>query len=222
VADDGRYWASILQGQRPDLKLVNLACESHIARQEYLLAVMEVIYREPRPKTILLVDGWNDLALPALFGNRPGEPWKWERQRLMLSDSRWRNFKGFVGYHSNILRIWQRLFCAGVGVDYAEIEREYATWTGRLKALCAREGIVVLHVAQPCLPFRRTPVGLEKRHVTGEIARVIGDNYGALAGYAGLDLTGLFADERREVYADVCHLNELGQALFAEALAKVL
>jgi hypothetical protein len=101
-----------------------------------------------------------------------------------------------------------------------------------MKGICAEHGIAYLHVLQPALPDEGSKPLTEKEIAGGgaEASWIEGVKklYTQLRsggkrlsahGVAFFDATGIFRSEHEDLYIDVCHLNQHGNELMAEAIA---
>ena len=104
-----------------------------------------------------------------------------------------------------------------------------------MDSMCAARGIAYLHVLQPALhdPGSKTltaqeietggasPTWIEGIHREYPRLREAGGRLSA-SGIAFLDATGIFRDHAETIYADACHFEEHGNAIFAAAIAPAL
>jgi len=101
-----------------------------------------------------------------------------------------------------------------------------------MNGICAQHGIAYLHVMQPtlCDDGSKTPSAKELAASDAEKSWIEGVKklYSPLRaagkrlqqrGVAFFDATGIFRDEHEDLYVDVCHLNQHGNELMAEAIA---
>ncbi|MFN0006549.1 MAG: hypothetical protein ACKVXR_01475 [Planctomycetota bacterium] len=104
-----------------------------------------------------------------------------------------------------------------------------------MDSMCAARGITYLHVLQPALhdPGSKTLTAQEIETGSAGAAWIEGihRNYPRLReagrrlserGIAFLDATGVFRDHPETIYADACHFEEHGNAIFAAAIAPAL
>jgi hypothetical protein len=101
--------------------------------------------------------------------------------------------------------------------------------------MCAARGITYLHVLQPALPDPDTkpltpkeieggtadPAWIEGVHLLYPRFRGAGARLRE-RGIAFLDATGVFRDHPEDVYVDVCHFEEHGNEILADAIAAAL
>jgi hypothetical protein len=104
-----------------------------------------------------------------------------------------------------------------------------------MDAMCAARGIAYLHVLQPALhdpgskPLTTKeietggagPAWIEGIHRDYPLLREAGRRLSE-RGIAFLDATGVFRDHTETIYADACHFEEHGNAIFAAAIAPAL
>lgn len=104
-----------------------------------------------------------------------------------------------------------------------------------MKALCAARGITYLHVLQPTLHDEGSKPLTEKEIANGAAdpdwvegvaqlyspMRETGKRLGEL-GVAFCDASGVFRDHPEDIYYDVCHFKEHGNAILAAAIAEAL
>lgn len=104
-----------------------------------------------------------------------------------------------------------------------------------MDSMCAARGITYLHVLQPALhdpgskPLTAKeietggagPTWIEGIHRTYPLLREAGGRLSE-RGVAFLDATGVFRDHPEDVYADACHFEEHGNAIFAAAIGPAL
>jgi lysophospholipase L1-like esterase len=71
-------WYSVLEEAlstelRREVRLIPAAMIGYVSTQERL--ILDLIVLPRRPEVVIILDGFNDAVLPALFGTRPGDPY---------------------------------------------------------------------------------------------------------------------------------------------------
>ena len=228
-AVDSDYYLAHLQAAMPDFCFVNAACQSYVARQQLVRFVLDVL--PLRPYAVLILDGYNDLALPLIWRNPPGQPWQWENYADMLSTSRLRMIRGYLKFHSNFYRFYSRFSMRSTRVPpnlIRDVKREYASATMQLHQICRQFNIRCFHAVQPHLSIGKPMSTAESRMVTPAIAAALQDLYPHIVVTAHelcdrnnipfLDLTTIFASHPETLYSDLCHLTPAGHAILAKRL----
>ena len=74
---DMRWYAvlerSLTDALQQEVHVIPAAMVGHVSVQERL--AMELMVLPRAPDAIIILDGWNDVALPSMFGVRPGDPY---------------------------------------------------------------------------------------------------------------------------------------------------
>lgn len=85
------------------VRLVPAAMSGYVSTQERI--VLDLVVLERQPAAVILLDGWNDAALPAHFGSRPGDPYD---QGIAYKNyySAWFSAKSAFAKYSTFCKLW--------------------------------------------------------------------------------------------------------------------
>lgn len=214
-------------------KVVNRARPSYNSTQCLVSLALEAL--DDEPDWILLVDGFNDLAVPLVMGGRPGDPYYLPAMREQMEGGLWRELR----WHSRILQALSALLSEpsperrSLEPDESASVRRIASRNVReMGALLDARGVQGLFVAEPVSCAKPMSAG-EKAHFDrlawGEALKreypplVTAELEAARAsGWQALDATGLFADVPATRFADCVHPNDEGQEALARRIASEL
>lgn len=192
------------------LGLEPAASGSWVSAQERVC--LELVLLPRHPKLVVLVDGWNDVANPALTGSRPGDPHGFE----IASPPSWPHV--WTAKRRNDLSAALRARAVRILADpprlesyLATVSASYLDSTARLLERCREAGVPCRAFFQPCRQLvapSRTP---EEELVARAARRVLAD--GLPDGVANL---GTIVPVER--YVDTCHFDDRGQVLLREAV----
>lgn len=233
-----KRWYAVLerlltQGLGREVKLIPAAMPGYVSTQERI--ILELMILPMRPDAVIVLDGFNDAALPIVFGSRPGDPYDqgllykqfyspvrslgvWLAQRSQLvrlllqrrvAGTIWENEKRILEDSTRMRNYVQSV--ASVYVDNVEhmLER------------CAQEGI-------PCRVFLQPSRDVIRRR-QGATERL--DPF-ALGGYDAIlerasrmehaeafrDFSGIFGADGASWFFDSVHFEDPGQEALARAM----
>lgn len=237
-----RAWPALLeralsQELGREVRLVSAAVDAYVSTQERLVLRLLVL---PRcPDAVLFLDGWNDAAMPAMFGVRPGDPVTqgllYQRfyaplsgvAQLLASRSAvvrylvHRRILGTLDAHRGALVAAPdgvARYAAGTASVYVDNVR-------RMLNACRRRGLPCAAFLQPARSLQRPtgdPSSPWAAQETLERAAYAAMRERLAAAGAGMhDLSDLF-DPARDWFVDPVHFGDAGQAAVAEAMLPVV
>lgn len=236
-AREDAYYLAHVRRAFPELEFINAAGSSFVARQQLVHLALNVMPLQP--DALLIVDGFNDLALPMAFDQAPGAPWQWREYERILSGSTWGILSGYYQARSQLYRVISRLRSTGRATSAAFRERtfpaicaQYADATSVTYELARARSLPVFHVFQPQLAVGKTPSPEEAGLSLPALSEGMRALYPGLADVARgcaasnqvpfLSLLGLYSNVTEQVYVDYCHVNGRGQQMAGEAIAAFL
>lgn len=234
-----RAWHAILareltQQLGREVRLITAAVDAYVSTQERLVFNLMVL---PRcPDAIVVLDGWNDAAMPAMFGVRPGDP---VTQGLL-----YQRFYGPVSgltqllvAHSAVARYLthQRILSTldanrrrlvanpdALGRYGSATASVYVDNVRRMLDTCRRRGLPCAAFLQPARSLQRptsdpgsawaAQEALERAAYAGIRARLAADRAPHIH-----DLSGVL-DPSRDWFVDPVHFGDGGQAAIAAAM----
>lgn len=231
------YYLAHIRRAFPDVEFVNAAGSSFVARQQLVHLALDVMPLQP--DGLLIIDGFNDLALPMAFGQAPGAPWQWREYEQILSGRTWGILRGYYEARSQLYRVISRLRTTkrATGADFRDrvfpaICSQYAEATATTYALARERGIPVYHVFQPQLAVGKTPSAEEAGMSLPALSEGMRALYPPFAGVARgvaesnnvpfLSLLGIYSNVAEQIYVDYCHVNDRGQKMAGDAIAEFL
>jgi len=231
------YYLAHVRRAFPGIEFVNAGGASFIARQQLVKLALDVTPLDP--DGILIIDGFNDIALPMAFGQAPGTPWQWNEYRKILSGRFWQVLRGYYVAKSQLYRLASRVRITGQATGprfrdqvYPEIARQYAEATTLTYDWSRARGWPVYHVFQPQLAVQKVPSAAEAKLSLPALSAGMREFYPQLEEVARgcaasnqvpfLSLLGLFSNVTDQVYVDYCHVNDRGQQMAGEAIADFL
>jgi lysophospholipase L1-like esterase len=102
---DARWYAvlerSLAAELQQDVQVIPAAMVGYVSTQERI--AMELMVLPRQPDAMIILDGWNDAALPAVFGVRPGDPYD---QGMLYGDfySAFGGIRKWLAKHSHLAR----------------------------------------------------------------------------------------------------------------------
>jgi len=218
------------------VRVRNFAESGYVSQQSALAFQLALRCPEPPADLAIFLDGPNDV-FATLQSGRAGEPQnESNRTREFNSSNHLRDLAGVLFAHlPGITRLASRApapATEGVVVDWAE--RTVAAYLATLqqtRALAAAAGVDTLHLWQPTVFDRKSPVADERQivgaspttHVQLQRAtrtRILAA-IGAEPSLPLVDLGGAFDDLPTAVFFDFVHLSEAGQHALAEKLYRL-
>jgi len=223
------------QLRRRDLYVFNAAMGAFVSLQEKLAYHLAVVPR--RADLVLIVDGYNDLIVPANFSVRPGDPYQvGMRFNLFFSDG----FLWWAARHSAILRtMLQNRINRHVADVRRRLDRDDALFEQYAEAIadiyvenmtevldsCAARGQTCLVGVQPARTLTAEYVGARVDDVLSQ-KRIVELYRTLLATVAAsprsdrfIDFTHVFDHgEKLRYFADSVHPTASGQEVFARAM----
>lgn len=226
-----------LRDAMPEVEILCLASSSYVARQQYVHFALYAL--DLQPDAVIVLDGFNDLALPVAFGQRPGHPWQYEEIRNLCSGSFPRILLGILQTRSHLYRMASRIafsrWACGDGfrqVLYPQIEQEYLDASSMLYRLCRQYSTPVLHFIQPQLALHKPKSADEMGLSLGAFEKAMREYYPKLVtaakqnaemnGVPLISLVDMFGDNPLTMYVDYCHLNDAGQTILAERIKRAI
>jgi lysophospholipase L1-like esterase len=234
-------WHAVLEGLlrrrlgRQDLYVFNAAMGGFVSLQERLAYTVAVMPR--RADLVLLVDGYNDVAIPANSGVRPGDPFQLGLRYSQLFDD---GFMWWLARHSAIAHtILQNGFTEHVANYRRQLEQDEALFQRHAEAVadiymenttamletCTARGQACLVGIQPARSLTAHYLGTQVDDILSQkrmvaMYRLILDKVSAAPQRQRfIDLTHVFdRGEKLQHYADPVHPNYAGQQVLARAL----
>lgn len=218
--------------------VVSAAVDAYVSTQERLVMRLMVL---PRcPDAVVILDGWNDAAMPAMFGVRPGDPvtqgllyqqFYAPLSGLVQAVARQSAVLRYVGYtrmltalDANRRRIAERSGgLARYGDDTAAV---YVDNVGRMLAACRRRGLPCAAFLQPARSQQRATSDPSSPWAVQEtLERASYDAIRARLAARRLpgmhDLSGAF-DPAQDWFVDPVHFGDEGQAVIARAMLPIV
>ncbi|MGE0576005.1 MAG: SGNH/GDSL hydrolase family protein [Reyranella sp.] len=220
---------------RQDVHIFNGAMGGFVSLQDRLAYHLAVA---PRPaRLVLIVNGYNDLTLPANSGVRPGDPFQLGLRYSQLFDD---GFIWWVARHSAIANsVLQNEFTARVIEFRRRLEEDDAVFARHARAItdiymenmedvldaCVARGQACRVAIQPARALTAHYIGTSAGDVLSQKRLV--ELYRSLLKKVAesrhhdlfIDLTHVFdRGERMQHYADTVHPNYAGQQVLARAL----
>lgn len=220
---------------RQDIYVFNAAMGGFVSVQERLAYTVAVMPR--RADLVLLINGYNDIAIPANSGVRPGDPFQLGLRYSQLFDD---GFMWWLARHSAIAHTilqngftrhiveYRRVLAANDAAFRAHalaIADIYVENSGGILETCVARGQACLVGLQPSRTMTAHRVGtriddiLPQPHIA-EIYRLIQERIAASPVREHfLDLTAIFdRGEKIQYFADTIHPNFAGQQVLARVL----
>lgn len=245
-----RRWYAVLErsltaSMNKEVRVVPAAMVGHVSTQERLALELMVLPREP--DAIVILDGWNDVALPALFGVRPGDPYD---QGILYEDfySAFGGSRKWLAQRSYLVRyLSHRSMAKTVAAQQAELlaspdkVAQYAASTSsvyldnitRMLDRCDHERIPCLAFLQPSRDVASEEQGEGRANVlvVASYNRIRDRLRETASGGRVVDLSALlppplfvdtvhFGDEGHEAVAGAVHSAVIGMLRDAPGLAK--
>ena len=235
-ADDTTY-AGCIQRRFPDIEFVNAGGPSYIAKQQWIHLALNLL--PLKPDGIVILDGFNDMAIPVAYGDRPGYPYLWDTYSGLLSGNLFRTLWAHLRMKSNINRVISRIRTCNYANSPAfekdvlpKVLDQYVRATAMTYELCRSRGIRVWHVLQPQLATKKSRTAVEEKYMYGPFTEAMAKHYPRLIEKAAassaaekipfLDMSGAIADVEESIFVDFCHLNDRGQELMADEMGEFL
>ena len=233
-----RRWYAVLErslteslGKRVDV--IPAAMVGHVSTQERLALELMVLPRQP--DAVVILDGWNDVALPALFGVRPGDPYD---QGILYGDfySAFGGFRRGIARHSALARyLVHRSMARAVAARQAELlaspERmaQYAASTAsvyvdnltRMLERCGHQRLPCAAFLQPSRDVITRGAEEDRRHalIVASYAEIRARLRQTPPGASARDLSELLP---ADLFVDDVHFNDEGHAAVARAMQPVV
>lgn len=230
------------------VEVVTAAVPGYTAREELQMLAMRVLPMEP--DAVLILDGHNDMCA-AMNGENEISPFGIEstmvrdlRRREAVAERSLaayalREAVGRSGIVRALARKWRKLHPAPamrLREPPAEALSSYERTLRAAVGAARGAGVDALLIAQPCLPFGRTPSVSERasleaaeRQVPG-LTAAMATNVQAYAGASSraaaaaggrfIDLTGAFRDETAACYMDLVHLTPPAAEILADRIVE--
>jgi lysophospholipase L1-like esterase len=238
-----RAWHALLARQLSEalgrqVVFVSAAVDAYVSTQEQLVMRLMVL---PRcPDAVVIFDGWNDAAMPAMFGVRPGDP----VTQGLLYQHFYAPLSGLVqavARQSAVLRYlsYRRMLTAldanrrriaarpgGVARYGEDTAAVYVDNVTRMLATCRRMGLPCAAFLQPARSQQRaTPDPASPWAVQETLERASYDAIRARLAERrppGMhDLSGVF-DPAQDWFVDPVHFGDHGQAVVAQAMLPIV
>jgi len=214
-----------------DVRVVPAAMVGYVSTQERIAMELMVLPRDP--DAILILDGWNDAALPAMFGARPGDPYD---QGMLYGDfylpltgvTKWLAKRSyFVRY------LVQRRVASAVEAQRAALaanpdglaayaESTSAVYLDNLSRMLAR--CRDAHV--PCFAFLQPARDVLPGNQAAARNPLVGASYdrirGRLQAMVGTPVHDLSALLPADMFVDSVHFNDAGHRAVAQAMHPVV
>jgi lysophospholipase L1-like esterase len=231
------YYAAVLTNRFRNIHFINAAGSSFTANQQFIQLALNVMPYEP--DYVIVIDGFNDMALPMVFGQPAGAPWRWTEYKDFLSGSFWRMAAAYIRVHSQFYRVGSRLRLSrraeadtfGQSTLQRVIE-EYLHATEMTYTLCRARGIKVYHVFQPQLAIDKPVSEAEQGLSLPSFNKAMQKNYPVLEQEAEalaltnnvpfLSLLPVFKNNTNTLYVDYCHVNDVGQEIVGTRIVDFL
>jgi lysophospholipase L1-like esterase len=216
------------------VRLIPAAHPGYGSTQERLILELMVLPR--RPDGVIIFDGFNDAALPAIFGNRPGDPYD---QGVLYADfySPFFGFKRWVAKHSYLLRyLMHRSMAQALGenenriLESPQLLSNYVRTTaaiyfdniGHMLERCQSASVPCAVFIQPVRDITWRSQG-KKRHLdpltVGSYDLILQQLHRMVAKKAIHDLTSVFNNPGHdEWYRDNVHFKDPGHEAVAKAM----
>lgn len=210
------FWSTVMPSQRPDWEWAEHVHETHV-NQERALAFGEWLLRSQL---------WRSSFLGQIGQVR------FERLRGAYVDS-YKHLHDYTATRPKDAELRGPGSPANDDVAARVIVRVWEECSLGMKGICGANGIAYLHVLQPTLkdagskPLTEKEIagsGADAAWIEG-VERLYahlrqGGERLSKQGVAFFDATGIFREHPEDLYVDVCHLNQRGNDLMAEAIAK--
>ena len=214
------------------VRVVPAAMVGYVSTQERIALELMVLPRNP--DAIVILDGWNDAALPATFGVRPGDPYD---QGMLYGDFYLAlgGFKKWLAKHSYLARyLVQRSIATAVGAQRealtssperiaAYADSTSAVYVDNLTHMlqrCADQRIPCLSFLQPARDLTLAATDASRNPlVAASYDRIRRQLQEKLAGKPIYDLSTLLATE---AFTDNVHFGDAGHAALAAAMNPVI
>lgn len=238
-----KRWYSILERSLSaslshEVRLIPAAMIGYGSTQERLVLDLMVLPR--RPDAVVILDGFNDAALPALFGNRPGDPYD---QGVLYADfySPFFGLKKWIARYSQLFRyLMHRSLAQALETNMQKILEDpqalqnYAKSTAavyidnirHMLARCNDQGVSCRVFLQPARDVTWRTQRREKQldpftlaaydQIQKQIPNIAVDN-------AIFDLTSVFdGPGQDEWYRDTVHFKDAGHEAVAKAMYPIV
>jgi lysophospholipase L1-like esterase len=220
------------------VRLIPAAMIGYGSTQERLVLDLMVLPR--RPDAIVILNGFNDAALPALFGSRPGDPYD---QGVLYADfySPFFGLKKWVAKYSQLFRyLMHRSLGQTLETNRQNMltnPRALQTYAKSTAAVyfdnvrhmlrrCRDQGVSCKVFLQPARDLTWRTRGIEKSldpftlvaydHIRQQITDIAPEE-------SIVDLTSVFdGPGREEWYRDTVHFKDLGHEAIAEAMHPIM
>jgi lysophospholipase L1-like esterase len=237
---DKRWYAvlerSLSSALGREVRLIPAAMGGYVSTQERLVLDLMVLPR--RPDAVVIFDGYNDAALPAMFGTRAGDPYN---QGVLYEQfySPLFGAKRWLARHSNLYGYWvnrslQRAFEANRRAILASPERRarfaasvasvYLDNLATMLQACRANGIPGVAFLQPARALTLRNLGRLGEPRSEEALTLLGYDEirsraaAPSADQALVDLTPLFDGGAPVEYHDTVHFDDAGHRRVAEAM----
>ena len=239
---DERWYAHLERSLSADLaepvRVVPSAMIGYVSTQERIVLDLMVLPRSP--DLVIILNGYNDAALPVTFGMRPGDPYdtgilyenfysplfglkKWIADRSHLASvlvqssvarGVRRNEERLLA-DPDLLRNYQRS-TAAVYLDNVD----------HMLRRCGQEGLRCLVFLQPTRPLTRREMGVTEEadpFTVGAYDLILEATRSSASSPSVHDLTSVFSQPDWErFYRDDVHFTDEGHALVAEAMRPIV
>ncbi len=237
ASGDSTYYLAYVRQRFPDIEFVNASSPSFLAVQEWILLGLKILPLEP--DGIIVIDGFNDVAIPLAFGERAGSPFGWSISEDLLGGDLLGTVGAWIRAHSNVYRILHRVLVLRRTAKpetraalLPEIQRDYLRATTLTYETCQGLGLPVWHVFQPHVARGKPLSEVERRYIYAGLSDALGAMQPqviapakALADSRGipyLDLANCFAGHTETIYLDYCHVNDTGHRILGTEIADFL
>jgi len=235
---ENRWFILLERHLREDLgepvHVIPAAMIGHVSTQERIALELMVLPR--RPDLVLILDGYNDAALPVTFGVRPGDPydmgllyanfysalyglrhWLAERSHLARVLVQGSVARAVVANEERLLASPEQL--ANYHASAASV---YLDNTRHMLRRCAQEGIPCLSFLQPVRSLTRRSAGAggtADAFAVPVYDRILEAPRDSLSESTLVDLTEVFTTPDWErFYVDEVHFNDAGHEAIASAI----
>ena len=237
ASNDATVYLEYIRRSFPDIEFINAAGPSYISVQQWIHLALDILPLQP--DGIIIIDGFNDLAIPVGYGDKPGMPYQWRIYEKLLSRNIFKIIITYAQTKSNFCRMydrWKYSNYANSGLfqtnEFAQILDSYTTATQLTYDFCRMRDIKVWHVFQPQLITKKNISPAEQHFIFKPFADAMIKMYPITASRLQsvaadrnipfLDLRNIFDNETNTIYVDFCHCNDRGQKIMGETIANFL